>query len=118
MSMGGTALRAGTVTSSRSATLPSALFVGRICGPVQIGVRTVWALQSCLRACSRPESYRRSRPDGAVRGFSFRRGVDVSTLFAFPPSPLGPAAKTLSPPPASGGTPAAGTPPPSPTVGA
>jgi len=34
----------------RSATLPSALWLGRFCGPVHIGVRTGQALQSLLRA--------------------------------------------------------------------
>jgi hypothetical protein len=40
-SIGGTEFRAEAVTSNRTATLPSALFVGRLCRPVHIGVRTV-----------------------------------------------------------------------------
>jgi hypothetical protein len=73
---------AGTVTSSRSATLQSALFVARICGPVYSGVRSVWALESAgelqcstiVFAVARTAFAR--RPTALVNAL---RGLDVRT---------------------------------------
>ncbi len=84
MSIGGTAVGTKIVTSNRSATLPSALFVGRICGPVHIGVRSVWALPSEKRA-STLEALSAVTRTGRFVVSRFDAGFGLSTSnFVFP----------------------------------
>jgi hypothetical protein len=81
---------AGDPSRFRSATLPSALWLGRIGGPVLIGIRTAGR---CNLAGELEAQVRyRSRPDGAVRGFSFCRSVFAQRLlisFCLPPFRFG-----------------------------